>query len=232
MSSFTPIFIPGHLCTEFLFAKQRAALTLSGEIADTRHHSSITEMAQAALDQCTGPLVPIGLSMGGYVALEMARLSPERMAGMALLNTTAGHDTEDRCRERRQVIKLAAHRGFQGITRHSLSRLISAEAYSNEALVNDILAMAAEVGQAGFIQQQIAIMGRRDQNDTLANFTAPLLILCGTADRLTPPSLSIEMADLAALSTLCLLDGVGHLSSLEAPEAVTAALQDLFGQIN
>ena len=232
MLSFTPIFIPGQLCTEFLFAKQRAALPQSGQIADTRHHSSITEMARAALHQCTGPLLPIGLSMGGYVALEMARLSPERMAGMALLSTTVGHDTEARRNERRQVIKLAAHDGFQGITRHGLSQLISAASYADDVLVDSILAMAADVGRAGFIRQQTAIMGRRDQSDTLGRFTAPVLILCGTSDMLTPPSLSIEMAHLAAVSTLRLIDGVGHLSSLEAPEAVTAALQDFFCQIS
>ena len=69
MPSFTPIFIPGLLCTELLFAKQRASLPNQGYIADTTRHDSIHDMAQAALDLCEGPLVPIGLSMGGYVAL-------------------------------------------------------------------------------------------------------------------------------------------------------------------
>ena len=65
----------GLLCTEFLFAKQRAALSNAGRIGDTRQHDSINAMAQLALDQCTGALLPVGLSMGGYVALEMARLA-------------------------------------------------------------------------------------------------------------------------------------------------------------
>ena len=56
MPPFTPIFIPGLLCTEFLFAKQRAALSNAGLIADTRQHDSINEMARLALDQCTGSL--------------------------------------------------------------------------------------------------------------------------------------------------------------------------------
>ena len=73
-------------------------------------------MAQVALDQCTGALVPVGLSMGGYVALEMARLAPERIAGMALLSTNAGVDGEELANDRRQAIKLANHRGFKGIT--------------------------------------------------------------------------------------------------------------------
>ncbi len=231
MPHFTPIFIPGHLCNEFLFAKQRASLSQSSQIADTRHYDSITKMAQAALDRCAGPLVPIGLSMGGYVALEMARLSPERMAGMALLSTSARHDSDNRRNERRQAIKLAAHEGFKGITRHRLSQLISTAALADDVLVDNILAMAADIGRVGFIQQQTAILGRRDQRDTLASLTAPVLVLCGTSDMLTPPARSIEIADLASNATLSFLDGVGHLSSLEAPEAVTAALQDLFRRI-
>lgn len=231
MLPFTPIFIPGLLCTAFLFAKQRAALSQAGLIVNTRRHDSITEMAQVALDQCTGALVPVGLSMGGYVALEMARLAPERMAGMALLNTNVGADNEERRNERRQAIKLAVHKGFRGVTRNFLSQLISKSARADEVLVKKILAMAADVGRVGFVQQQTAILGRRDQRDTLAGFTAPVLALCGTMDVLTPPAFSIEMADLASNSTLCLLEGVGHLSSLEAPEAVTTALHGLFCRI-
>ena len=231
MSPFTPIFIPGLLCTEFLFAKQRANLSNTGLIADTTRHDSINEMARAALDQCTGALLPVGLSMGGYVALEMARLAPERIVGMALLSTDAGMDSDKRANDRRKAIKLATQKGFKGITRSFLSQLISEAARGDALLTDNIMAMASYIGRVGFIQQQTAILGRRDQKDTLANFHAPLLVLCGTSDLLTPPKLSVDMADLAPDVTLKLLDGIGHLSSLEAPGAVTMALQDLFCRI-
>ncbi len=231
MPPFTPIFIPGLLCTELLFAKQRATLSNAGLIGDTRQHDSINEMARTALDQCSGALVPVGLSMGGYVALEMARLAPERIAGMALLSTNAGLDSDERANERRQAIKLATQKGFKGITRSLLSQLISKTARVDEVLVDNILSMASDIGRLGFVRQQTAILGRRDQKDTLAGFNKPVLVLCGKLDILTPPKLSTEMADLTPDATLKLLDGIGHLSSLEAPEAVTTALHDLFYRI-
>ena len=72
-------------------------------------------MAQVALGQCTGALVPVGLSMGGYVALEMARLAPERIAGMALLSTNVGVDSDARANARRLAIKLATHEGLKAL---------------------------------------------------------------------------------------------------------------------
>lgn len=231
MSIFTPIFIPGLLCTELLFEKQRAAFEQTCQIADTRRHDNITDMAQAALDQCQGPLVPIGLSMGGYIALEMARLASDRVVGMALLSTNARQDDEERHAQRLHSIKLAEHKGFQGVTRRLMPKLLSEVALADDGLVSDVLTMAADIGRLGFIQQQTAILGRRDQTDTLASFTAPLLVLCGTLDLLTPPPLSIEMVDLVPDASLCLLEGIGHLSSLEAPEAVTVALQGLFTRV-
>ena len=231
MPLFTPIFIPGLLCTEFLFAKQRATLSNAGFISDTTQHDSINEMAQFALDQCTGALVPVGFSMGGYVALEMARLAPERVAGMALLSTNAGVDSEELANDRRQAIKLASHNGFKGITKSLLSKLISRSASIDEVLVDNILSMARDVGRLGFIRQQTAILGRRDQKDTLASFSAPVLILSGTSDVVTPPKFSQEMASLAPDATLILLNGIGHLSPLEAPEAVCNALHELFCRI-
>ena len=162
MPPFTPIFLPGLLCTGFLFAKQRAALTNAGLIGDTRQHDSINEMAKLALGQCTGALVPVGLSMGGYVALEMARLAPERIVGMALLNTKVGVDDDERANERRRAIKLANHKGFKGITRNFLSKLIPTTALVDLVLADNILAMAKDVGRVGFVRQQTAILGRRD----------------------------------------------------------------------
>ena len=228
MPPFTPIFIPGLLCTELLFAKQRASLPHQGYIADTTRHDSIHEMALAALDLCGGPLVPIGLSMGGYVALEMARLAPQRMAAMALLSTNCRDDRAES--QRQQAIALAKHKGFQGVTRHFMPRLLSEAALQDKAIVADVLAMATDIGRIGFVRQQTAIMGRRAQHDTLASFAAPVLVLCGNMDVLTPPNLSVEMAGLAPRAELCLLNGIGHLSSIEAPEAVTNALESLFGR--
>ena len=169
--------------------------------------------------------------MGGYVALEMARLAPERVAGMALLSTNAGVDSEELANDRRQAIKLANHRGFRGITESFLSKLMSKSARVDEVLSDNIMKMASDIGRVGFIRQQTAILGRREQKDTLAGFSAPVLVLCGTSDVITPPRFSEEIADLAPDANLLLLDGIGHLSSLEAPGAVTEALQDLFCRI-
>ena len=112
MPSFTPIFIPGLLCTRLLFAKQRASLPDQGYSADTTRHDSVNEMALAALDLCDGPLVPIGLSMGGYVALEMARLAPQRMAAMALLSTNCRDDSAESQRQRQQQQRVCRPRPF------------------------------------------------------------------------------------------------------------------------
>jgi pimeloyl-ACP methyl ester carboxylesterase len=78
------------------------------------------------------------------------------------------------------------------------------------------------------VRQQHAILGRRDQSDTLTGMQVPVLVLCGGLDTLTPPALSVDMAGLVPDSRLVILDDVGHLSSLEAPQAVTGALQQLF----
>ena len=76
MANVTPVFIPGLLCTEWLFHGQADIASDTAVFADTRQHDTITGMAEAALAKTSGQLVPIGLSMGGYVALEMARLDP------------------------------------------------------------------------------------------------------------------------------------------------------------
>ena len=231
MANVTPVFIPGLLCTEWLFHGQADIASGTAVFADTRQHDTITGMAEAALAQTSGQLVPIGLSMGGYVALEMARLAPARISAMALFSTNCRQDNDAQRAYREQAIRLAQQDGFRGVTRQFLGKFLSPRALADTALVDGVLAMAADIGRVTFARQQHAILGRRAQHDTLASLNVPLLIVCGIRDTLTPPALSQEMANLAPHVDLRLLRDVGHLSTLEAVDACRDALIDLMARL-
>ena len=231
MTNATAIFIPGLLCTEWVFHSQVDGVPGKAVFADICQHDTINAIAQSALSQVDGAVVPIGLSMGGYIALEMARLAPTRISAMALFSTNCRQDDMAQRAYREQTIKLASQGGFQGMTRHFLSKCLSPVALANTAIVDGVLTMAADVGSDVFVKQQKAILGRRDQHDTLAAFSAPLLIICGSDDKLTPPHLSQEMAALAQHADMRLLPDVGHLSTLEAPMLCRMALGDLIASL-
>ena len=227
MANVTPVFIPGLLCTEWLFHGQADIASGTAVFANTRHHDTITGMAEAALAQTSGQLVPIGLSMGGYVALEMARLAPARISALALFSTNCRQDNDAQRAYREHTIKLAQSRGFRGVTRQFLAKFLSPQALTDTALIDGVLAMAEDIGHVTFARQQHAILERRAQHETLAALKVPLLIVCGINDTLTPPELSKEMADLAPYADLRLLPNVGHLSTLEAADTCRDALFDL-----
>ena len=222
----TPIFVPGLICSADLFAAQLSGLDhpVAPRVANTLGHDRLADMASEALESVTGMVVPIGLSMGGYVALEMVRQAPERVAGIGLLNTAYGIDSDERRAQREATIRMAQSDSFQGVTRHLLKSFLSPAAMRDEDLVARVIAMAESVGRENFVLQQQAIMGRRGQADTLRGLKVPALVLCGSLDTLTPPRISEEMAQLAPDAELVILQEVGHLSTMEAPDAVTASL--------
>ena len=223
---FTPIFIPGLICSADLFAAQMLGLDcpVRPRIADTLGRDSLAGMAAAALDSTDGMVVPVGLSMGGYVALEMVRQAPERVRGVGLLSTAYGTDTDERRAQREATIRMAQSDSFRGVTRHLLKSFLSPAAMQDDALVARVIAMAESVGRENFVLQQQAIMARRGQANTLRGLQVPALVLCGSLDTLTPPHISEEMAALAPDAELVILEDVGHLSTMEAPDAVTASL--------
>ncbi len=236
----TPILIPGLICTQELFRDQLKALSDLATtnprislplIADTLSHDSMVAMATAALAKNDGPVVAIGLSMGGYVAMEMARLAPERVKGLGLLSTNYQSDTAEKRAQRVATIKMAESDRFRGVTRHLLGNFLSPAAMLDEGLVSGVLQMAQTIGQQVFISQQTAILNRCNYSNTLRSYEGEVTILCGLLDQLTPPERSQEMAALAQHASLHLLPGVGHLSSLEAPEAVSDAVIELLNRV-
>jgi pimeloyl-ACP methyl ester carboxylesterase len=236
----TPVLIPGLLCTSELFRDQLLALgdlaasdagVNMPEVANTLSHDSLDAMAAAALKSTKGPVVAVGLSMGGYVALEMARFAPELVQGVALLSTSYQSDTTEKRAQRMATIKIAESNRFRGVTRHLLGSFLSPTALADEALVARVLRMAQVVGRDVFISQRTAILNRLDQSDMWAAYQGEMMILCGLLDELTPPERSREMAALAARADLQLLPEIGHLSSLEAPLVVGDAVIEVVQRV-
>lgn len=227
------IFIPGLLCTKAIFSAQFAAFEglATCHVADTTGMDNVTAMAEKALADVSGDFAVLGFSMGGYVALEMARLAPKRMKGLALVSTSSRPDTDEKKAARQALIDLSKIGKFKGVTPRLLPRFFSEASLQDEAKTSVVLQMGAEIGQENFMLQQNAIMGRRDQRPHLPSITQPSVVICGTKDVLTPPEESEESARLLPYAELHLLDDIAHMSTLEAPEAVNEALLHWYKRI-
>ena len=191
---------------------------------------SISEMAAHALAACTGPLITVGLSMGGMVALEIWRQAPERVTAMALFDTDCGADTNERRQNRDQQILMAVHGDFREMVETQLlPSYFSAnsvnDANTHQALCKTMIAMALDLGVAAFAAQITALATRKDSWSLLDTISVPTLIACGIEDRICTPDSHRKMAAVLPLATLEYIDGAGHLPPLEQPAQTTRVLR-------
>lgn len=222
------ILVPGLLCDAALWAHQTRHLADIAEIkiAETRCDDAIAGMAARLLAGAPERFALAGLSMGGYVALEVMRQSADRVTRLALLDTSAAPDDAARRRNRQDFIRLAQAGRFKGVTSRLLPMLLHPDRLSDAALSEAVMAMAARVGRDAFLAQQRAIMARADSRPLLAGIRVPTLVLCGREDILTPLERHAEIADAVPEARLSIIEECGHLSTMERPQAVTAMLRD------
>jgi pimeloyl-ACP methyl ester carboxylesterase len=221
------LLLPGLLCDRRLYAAQILALGCGRDVrvGDLGHDDSTPAMARRVLADAPPGFALCGLSMGGYVALEIVRQAPERVARLALLDTQARADTAEITARRRGLIELAHKGEFKGVTPRLLPALLHPDRLQDDGLTATVTAMAEAVGQQAFLRQQQALMTRADLRPLLGKVGCPTLVLCGRQDALTPLPLSLEMAAAIPDATLVVLPRCGHLSTLERPDAVTAQLR-------
>lgn len=227
------ILVPGLLCDERLFAPQVDALSGLADIAiaDTTPFDSVAASAAAILAHAPRRFALGGLSMGGYVAFEILRQAPERVLGLALLDTSARPDSPEQIQRRTDFIALAERGKFKGVTPQLLPMLVHKDRLNDTALTNVVFGMAEAVGKDAFIRQQCAIMARPDSRPLLPAIRCPTLVVVGRDDLITPPAIAEEMADAIPDANLVTIKWCGHLSSLEQPEAVSDALTAWLGRI-
>jgi len=230
-NSKTPlVLLPGLLCTEILWRAQIEALGNIADItvADLTRDDSIAAMAKRLLDNAPDRFAIAGLSMGGYVAQEVMRQAPGRIDRLALIDTSAQVDDATQRRRREGLIaqvQKSDPEKFQGVTRRLLPLLIHERRQNDPAFVEPIQQMAKSVGRDAYVRQQTAILGRADGRKDLGEIKCPTLVICGEDDILTPPALAQEMASGIANARLVMIEDCGHLSTMEQPDAVNAAMR-------
>jgi len=222
------VLVPGLLCDDALWAHQSRHLADIADIriGDTMSADSMAGMADAVLAAAPDRFALAGLSMGGYISLEVMRRAPDRVTRLALLDTAAIADDADKRKHRKELIKLAETGKFKGVTPRLLPLFLHPDRLTDEPLTGAVMEMAGRVGKDAFLRQQKAILGRIDSRPHLADIRVPTLVLCGRQDGLTPLERHDEMAAAIPGARLSVIEDCGHLSTMEQPVAATAMLRD------
>ena len=221
------ILLPGLLLDSALWAHQREALADLADmtVGDLTQDDTMAGMARRILAAAPPSFALAGLSMGGYVSFEIMRQAPERVTRLALLDTSARPDTPEQTASRRSLMQMCEKGEFKGVTRRLLPQWIHPSRVDDKAVAEAVLSMTARVGRDTFLRQQAAIISRIDSRPGLSNIHCPTLVLCGHEDKATPVELHREIASDIPNARLVVVPECGHLSPLERPEAVNAAMR-------
>jgi pimeloyl-ACP methyl ester carboxylesterase len=224
----TVFILPGLLEDADAFAAVMRGMADVAEVrvADMTRADSIATLARSALEQApAGPLHLAGHSMGGYVALEVMRQAPQRVAKLALLNTHARPDSAEATENRRRLLALA-ERDFPAVIAALLPKLMTPAHVQDAALAGIISSMALAVGREGFERQQRAIIARIDSRPHLKAIACPTLVVAGRDDQLMPVELLSELARGIPGARLEIIEDCGHMASMERPREVIALLRE------
>lgn len=166
----------------------------------------------------------VGHSMGGYVALAMARRHAGRMAALVLVCTQARADTEETRSNRLNVASRAVREGVAFIAESMAPKLVSPGADST--LIKNIGQIIGSASPDAVAQAQRAMASRRDQRDFLSSMTMPVLIGYGRNDQLFDSDRAIEMADVIPGARLEEFSSSGHMAMMEEPQKFNRVLID------
>jgi pimeloyl-ACP methyl ester carboxylesterase len=225
------VLVPGLMCDGTVWSHQLATLG-SGRLMQVAEHGlsdSLGEMAQRILDRAPERFALAGHSMGGRVALEVMAREPGRVSRLALLDTgyeaLASGEAGDREKAGRyRLLEMAQREGMLPMARDWARGMVHPARLTDSTLMGAIHSMIERAGAQQFEAQIRALLARPDRTDLLASLRLPTLVLCGREDSWSPLARHEQMARMIAGSKLVSVPDSGHMSTMERPEGVTAAL--------
>jgi pimeloyl-ACP methyl ester carboxylesterase len=219
------VLIPGMMCDWRLFAPQLAALGRRPVLlAAPTEHDTTEALAAAILATAPPRFALAGLSMGGIVAMELLHQAPERVERLALLDTNPRAEAPEVQARRIPQIEKARAGQLRSVLRDEMKPSYLADGPDRQRILDLCMEMALALGPEVFARQSMALAGRDDRQATLSAFKGPALVLMGEDDRLCPRDRHELMHSLMPQSRLIVIEGAGHLPTLERPGAVTREL--------
>lgn len=184
--------------------------------------TTIADYAASLLAEIDGELAAVGASMGGYVALALARAAPERVRALGLVGARADADTPERKEARATSIALVEREGPEALWREMQARLLSENAPPDA--VARARAIALEQEPKRLVEALVALRDRPDATEVVRSFAGPALVAVGERDPFFSVDEARALAALAPEARLEVFPGAGHLPSLEQPARFNAAL--------
>ena len=229
------LLLPGLACDAAVWHHQarRLAEIAAVQIADYGTSDSIRKMAESVLLRAPARFALAGHSMGGRVAFEIVRLVPDRVTGLALLDTAyrpfAGGDHGARERaERMRLVDLARKQGMKVMASDWVRNMVHPSRLSDSRLLDSIIEMFGRKTPEIFAAQINALLNRPDATPILASIRCPTLVLCGREDSWSTHATHKDIAARIPQSKLVAIENAGHMAPMERPERVTAALVSWF----
>lgn len=229
------LLLPGLVCDDAIWEHQASHFSkiTTVKIPDYGLSDSLEKMAQVALRDAPERFAVAGHSMGARVAFEILRRVPERVVGVALLDTAyrpraTGEAGEHERAKRFALLDVARSQGMRAMAREWIPQIVYPARLSDEAFITSMAGMIGRKTVDIFVAQINALLERPDGAPVLRSLRCPTMILCGSEDLWSPLAGHREMAALVPQSKLVIIEDCAHMAPMERPEEVTTALNDWF----
>ena len=219
--------VPGMMCDERIFSPQIEELSQNLEvtIADISNFSSVSELASDVLKKAPKSFSLLGHSMGGIVAMEIYSQEPKRIEKLILMDTNPKAELEEVKLKREPQIREVNKGKLLEVMRDEMKPNYLAESENKRSILNVCMDMALTLGPDVFINQSRALQSRLDQQNTIQSIKIPVLIMCGSEDKLCPVERHEMMHNMINNSELKIINNAGHMPTLEQPKETTEVLK-------
>jgi len=220
--------VPGMMCDERIFSPQIEELSQNLEvtIADISNFSSVRELASDVLKKAPKKFSLLGHSMGGIVAMEIYSQEPNRIEKLILMDTNPKAELDEVKLKREPQIREVNNGKLIEVMRDEMKPNYLAESENKTSVLSICMDMALNLGPDVFINQSRALQSRLDQQNTIQSIKIPVLIMCGSEDKLCPVERHEMMHNMISDSDLKIINNAGHMPTLEQPRETTEVIEE------
>ena len=222
------VMIPGMMCDERIFSPQIDSLgdEIELTIADISRFSSVVDLASDVLKKAPRKFSLLGHSMGGIIAMEMYSQEPNRIEKLILMDTNPNSELEEVKSKREPQIKDVSEGRLLNVMRDEMKPNYLAQSRNQSSVLNVCIDMALSLGPDVFINQSRALQTRADQQSNIQSINIPVLIICGSEDKLCTVERHEMMHNMISNSELRIINNAGHMPTLEQPSETTEILKE------